>query len=114
MFTFIKFPVGFVIHVCARTVLRYYLLMVSFILSLLMGFNAHANCEKRFVLGFVNTAPSYTVENGEKKGLSYELIQEVSRRLGCRSTEFTGPLAAVQEGLKKNSIDIYGLIAPSN
>ncbi len=72
---------------------------------------AHAKdpCERRFVLGFMDNAPSYFVENGTKKGHSYVVIKDIISHLECRETEVPGSYAANKEKLINNRIDIMGL-----
>jgi ABC-type amino acid transport substrate-binding protein len=71
-------------------------------------------CEKRYVLSFLNAPPGfYKNEKGEKEGSSYEILMEVGRRLGCRTTEEPGSYSAMLDGFMRHRIDVSGLSTKS-
>ncbi|WP_168196625.1 ABC transporter substrate-binding protein [Bdellovibrio sp. ZAP7] len=67
-------------------------------------------CEKRYVLSFQDDAPGFFVDkNNNKNGTAYELLLEIVRRLGCKSTEQITPYLKNKENFQRNKSDIYAL-----
>ncbi|QLY23792.1 ABC transporter substrate-binding protein [Bdellovibrio sp. KM01] len=68
------------------------------------------SCEKRYVLSFQDDAPGFFVDkNNKKNGTAYELLLEIVRRLGCKSTEQITPYLKIKENFLRNKSDIYAL-----
>lgn len=69
-----------------------------------------AECEKRYVLAFQDDAPGFFIdEKNKKNGTAYELLLEIVRRLGCKSTEQLTPFLKLKENFIRNKSDIYAL-----
>ncbi|WP_413557039.1 substrate-binding periplasmic protein [Bdellovibrio sp. HCB209] len=94
--------------------------MLSLLVTLAFSFSVRAEgplalrpdtaCEKRYVVSFMNAAPGFfTDEKGNKQGSSFEILQEVIRRLGCKVTEETSSHFASTEGFVRNRVDIFGI-----
>ncbi|WP_413293907.1 substrate-binding periplasmic protein [Bdellovibrio sp. HCB185ZH] len=72
-----------------------------------------SGCEKRYVLAFQDDAPGFFVdEKNRKNGTAYELLLEIVRRLGCKSTEQITPYLTLKENFLRNKSDIYALSTP--
>ncbi len=67
-------------------------------------------CEKRYVLSFQEDAPGFFIDKmNQKNGTAYELLLEVVRRLGCKSTEQVVSYLSVRENFARNKTDLYAL-----
>ncbi|WP_413584109.1 substrate-binding periplasmic protein [Bdellovibrio sp. HCB274] len=72
-------------------------------------------CEKRYVISFQGDAPGFFVDkNNKKSGTAYELLLEIIRRLGCKSTEQVNSYLTARENMSRNKIDIYALGTPDD
>ncbi|UYL08103.1 ABC transporter substrate-binding protein [Bdellovibrio sp. SKB1291214] len=68
------------------------------------------SCEKRYVVAFQDDPPGFFVDgNNKKNGTAYELLMEVVRRLGCKSTEQVTSYLTLRENFIRNKSDIYAL-----
>lgn len=99
--------------------------MLSLLVSLVISFSVHAegplalrpndSCEKRYVVSFINAPPGYfTDKKGLKQGSSYDIFQEVIRRLGCKITEEPGSHSAMSEAFMRYRHDMYGIAVKSD
>ncbi|WP_413574497.1 transporter substrate-binding domain-containing protein [Bdellovibrio sp. HCB290] len=99
--------------------------MLTFLLSASIVFFSHSmataqdsivqknTCEKRYVISFQDDAPGFFVDKDNKKnGTAYELLLEIIRRLGCKSTEQVNSYLAARENMARNKTDIYALGTP--
>jgi ABC-type amino acid transport substrate-binding protein len=70
----------------------------------------NGTCEKRYVLAFQNDAPGFFIDKkNQKNGTAYELLLEVVRRLGCKSTEQITPYLTLRDNFLRNRADMYAL-----
>ncbi|MEK2688700.1 substrate-binding periplasmic protein [Bdellovibrio sp. GT3] len=74
-----------------------------------------STCEKRYVISFQDDAPGFFIDkNNKKNGTAYELLLEIVRRLGCKSTEQVNSYLIARENMVRNKIDIYALGTPDD